>query len=296
MSSVQVVKKGIARPVITVVAPNIARGWERAIVACWKCGALIPTQYDQPEDPNSRDIRLQLVVQRPMSEPRIHRAIPTGIEELEEYRLEVVRGIHNYWINPKEGKWEYTYNERLEAYVVPGIESPFNQMDYIIGALVDAPHTRRAQAVVWQPWQDAGIQDPACLQRLWCRVFKGRLVMDIDIRSNDGFKAGLMNMYAFTDLQREITEAVSARLGRRIRVGEYVHNANSFHIYGSDFEKFQAFLETLKKRRRFADRTYRTADVQEVIEEAQLKIAFAIGWEAITGEKGRKPKTIQVSF
>lgn len=296
MTGVQVVTKGVVRPVITVVAPNIARGWERAIVACWKYGTLIPTQYDKAGDPNSRDIRLQLVVQKPMSEPRIHRAIPTGIEELEEYRLEVVRGIHNYWINPTEGKWEYTYNERLEAYVVPGLDSPLNQMDYIIGALVDAPHTRRAQAVIWQPWQDAGISDPACLQRLWCRVFKGKLIMDIDIRSNDGYKAGLMNMYAFTDLQRKIAEAVSARLGRLIRVGEYVHNANSFHIYGSDYDQFRGFLETLKKRRRFADRTYRTPDVQDMIDEAQQKIAFAIGWEAITGEKGRKPKTIQVSF
>lgn len=51
-----------------------------------------------------------------MSEPRIHRAFPGGIVELEAYRQEVVEGIHDHWVNPAEGKWEYTYHERLTAY------------------------------------------------------------------------------------------------------------------------------------------------------------------------------------
>ena len=86
------------------------------------------------------------------------------------------------------------------------------------------------------------IADPACLQRLWFRISDGRLHMNVHIRSNDAFKAGFMNMYAFTELQRDL----AARIG--VQPGQYMHIADSFHIYGSYFSDFEGFLETLKSR------------------------------------------------
>jgi thymidylate synthase len=110
------------------------------------------------------------------------------------------------------------------------------------------PYTRRAQAVTWQAWNDLGIHDPACLQRMWFRIEQGegraadRLNLAIHIRSNDAFKAAFMNMYAFTELQRE----VAAKLG--VALGEYVHFADSFHIYGSYFAEFEGFLGMIGRR------------------------------------------------
>jgi thymidylate synthase len=275
----------LALPVVNVVAANLAEGWERAVVRCWEDGVCVPTEYDKAGDPPSRDVALFLAVADAFAEPRLHRAFPAGIEELESYRQEVVDGIHDHWVDPAAGKWEYTYHERMTAFTAPGLEAPVNQLDQVLDALARAPHTRRAQAITWKPWQDAGITDPPCLQRMWFRVFGDQLVLSVHLRSNDAFKAAFMNMYAFTELQKVIAERLSERIGRPIRPGQYNHICDSFHIYGSYFTEFDGFLQSLR-RRSFEERTWRTADVAEMIEEARAHIAAAKDEEQRTGRKG----------
>jgi thymidylate synthase len=271
-------------PVLHVQARTIPEGWEKATLATWERGVPIHTQYDKPDDPPSRDAFLVLEVSHPFEEPRIHRAFPGGIEDLEIYRQEVVDGVHDHWIDPAAGKWEYTYHERLTSYRAPCRE-PVDQLEGVVEALASAPHTRRAQAVTWQAWADMGIADPPCLQRLWFRVFDDQLVLSAHMRSNDAFKAAFMNMYAFTDLQRAIAERLSARLGRRIRPGQYVHVADSYHIYGSYFDEFGGFLKSLTART-FEQRTFRTEDVQPMIEEARQKLTASLEEERRSGRKG----------
>lgn len=272
-------------PVVAVVADNLPAAWERAVIETWERGAIIPTQYDRPEDPPSRDAMAVITVRDAFAEPRIHRAMPGGLKDLEAYRQEVVDGIHDHWIDPAAGKWEYTYHERIRSYRVPGLDQAVDQIAYVIDALTEAPFSRRAQATTWKCWEDAGCIDPACLQRLWFRVYGDRLVLHADMRSNDAFKAAFMNMYAFTDLQRQVAEALSERLGREIRPGQYIHTASSFHIYGSYFEEFQHFLQSVE-RRTWEQRTYRTEDVQEMIDEARAEIAESLRVERETGRKG----------
>lgn len=275
----------LALPVVHIIAETLPEGWENAVLRTWESGTEIRTQYDKPDDPPSRDATAVITITDPFREPRIHRCFPGGIVELEAYRQEVVDGIHDHWVDPAEGKWEYTYHERLVSYSVPGIAEPVNQLDYIIDALSITPHTRRAQAIIWKPWEDAGIHDPACLQRLWFRIYGDQLVLNAHMRSNDAFKAAFMNIYAFTDLQRIVAERVSERLGRTITPGQYTHIADSFHIYGAYFQEFEAFLQTLN-RRSFDERTFRTEDVQEIIEEAREQIARSVEQEKATGRKG----------
>ncbi|NLJ35264.1 MAG: hypothetical protein GX358_03345 [candidate division WS1 bacterium] len=274
-------------PVIKIEAQNLPEGWEKAVVACWEQGVSIPTQYDQEGDPLSRDVSLFLAVADAFAEPRIHRAMPGGIYDLEVYRQEVVNGIHDHWIDPAAGKWQYTYHERMNSYSVPGMPTALNQLDYVVSALTEAPHTRRAQVSIWKSWEDAGIEDPACLQRLWFRIFGDRLVMSAHMRSNDAFKAAFMNMYAFTDLQRIVAERVSDRLGRTILPGQYNHVVDSFHIYGSYFEDFQGFLRSLEMRS-FDQRVYTTEMVQPLIDEAREQIAVTLAQEgqAQTSSRG----------
>lgn len=271
-------------PIVHVVARTLPEAWERAVLETWERGVPIPTQYDAPDDPPSRDALAVIVVQEPFAEPRIHRALPGGISELEVYRQEVVDGIHDHWVDPAAGKWEYTYHDRLVHYTVPGGE-PVNQLEQVLEALVEAPHTRRAQGIIWKPWEDAGITDPPCLQRMWFRVFNGKLVLNIHMRSNDAFKAAFMNMYAFTDIQRVIAEELSKRLGTPITPGQYTHIADSFHIYGSYFSEFEAFLEMVRSRP-FERRTFRTEDVAAIIEEAREQIRQAQETERTEGRKG----------
>ncbi len=272
-------------PVVQVTAKTLPEAWEKAVLQAWEQGARIATQYDKLTDPPSRDAIVVIAITDPMSEPRIHRAFPGGIVELEAYRQEVVDGIHDHWVDPAAGKWEYTYHERLAAYSVPGLDEPVDQIEYVINALAEAPHTRRAQAITWKPWEDAGIHDPSCLQRMWFRVFDDELALNVHMRSNDAFKAAFMNMYAFTDLQRLVAEEVSKRLGRTIKVGQYTHIADSFHIYGAYFEEFEGFLKTIEARS-FEGRTYSTADVQDIIDEAREQIAKSLAAEEASGRKG----------
>lgn len=229
---------------IHVVEKTLPMAWEKAVVACWEEGERFPTQYDKPDDANSRDVTALIHVTEPMSEPRLHRAFPGGLEDLEKYRAEVLYGVHDHWIAPEEGKWEYTYHERLFEYDPPWADGrKIDQIEACITLLKECGFTRRAQAVTWKAWEDLGIHDPACLQRLWFRIENGRLNMSIHMRSNDAFKAAFMNMYAFVELQAYVAERVG------VEVGEYCHIADSFHIYGSYFTEFEQFLRTVKNRR-----------------------------------------------
>lgn len=241
---------------IHIIEPSLPLAWEKAVIACWQQGESVPTEYDKPGDPNSRDVVAMIHVTGPFTEPRIHRAIPAGLADLERYRAEVLYGVHDHWIDPAAGKWEYTYHERLRAYAVPGV-GLFDQIAAAIDKLRSRPHTRRAQAITWQVWNDQKVADPPCLQRLWFRIAggstklaasgstgltAGRLDMTCHIRSNDAFKAAFMNMHAFTELQR----AMAGEIG--VAPGQYVHIADSFHIYGSYFQEFEGFLHTVASR------------------------------------------------
>ena len=226
---------------IHIVEETLPLAWEKAVIACWQQGESFPTEYDRPGDPNSRDVTAMIHVTAPFSEPRIHRAFPGGLEDLEKYRSEVLFGVHDHWIDPAAGKWEYTYHERLREYRVPGL-GVFDQIAYVVEKLKAVPHTRRAQAVTWQVWNDMHIADPACLQRMWFRIAGGRLHMNVHMRSNDAYKAAFMNMYGFTELQR----VMAAQIG--VGLGDYIHIADSFHIYGSYFDEFAGFLKMVESR------------------------------------------------
>ena len=83
-----------------------------------------------------------------------------------------------------------------------------------------------------------------------------------------------MNMFAFTELQREVAKAISERTRTEITVGDYVHFANSYHIYGSYFEQFEGFLRTLNERT-FDERVWDSTSelVQEQFEYGRKRLA-----------------------
>jgi len=229
---------------IHVNEKTLPEAWQAAVERCWAEGARFRTEYDKPGDPESRDVLAVIHVTDPFAEPRIHRAMPGGLNDLEKYRMEVVCGVHDHWIDPKAGKWTYTYHERLRRYCVDlwANKPRYDQIADAVKKLREAPFTRRAQVVTWQVWNDVGTVDPPCLQRLWFRVEEGRLNMVCHIRSNDAYKAGFMNMYAFTEIQRYVAEQL------QVGLGEYIHVADSFHIYGSYFDEFENFLDLVASR------------------------------------------------
>jgi thymidylate synthase len=255
-------------PTIILEADTIPAAWEASIQALWKHGARRPTQYDKPDDPPGRAAVAVMHINDPLSEPRIHKAYPGGIGKLVEYTDEVVDGIHDHWVDMHDPKkWHYTYHGRFAGWSAAGLE--INQIETTLDLLVKAPHTRRAQMTTWNPAIDPFDDHCPCLQRLWFTVGPDdKLQMHAHIRSNDAFKAAFMNIYAFTEFQAMMARRLSERLGRKIEVGLYKHFADDYHIYGAYFDEVSKFFEKVDTRP-FAERTWRTADVQPVIDEAR---------------------------
>jgi len=258
-------------PVISISACCLPEAWEKAVLAVWDNGLEVKTQYDKSEDPPSKDATVIVTISDPFAEPRIHKNFPGGPEELESYRLEVVSGIHDHWIDPAAGKWTYTYHERLFAYSpVEDIRradaaKPFrkiNQIQYIIDYLSKAGHSRRAQAITWMPTADPNTDDPPCLQRIWCRLITGdtgelSLNMNTHWRSRDLYKAWFMNVYALTDLQRIIAEGISKNINKAVNIGRYVDISDSLHIYGSYFGECAGEIEKMRQSP-FTERAWET--------------------------------------
>ncbi|MCF7957946.1 MAG: thymidylate synthase [Phycisphaerae bacterium] len=247
-------------PTLFIEAQCLPEAWEKTVLAVWKKGIDVKTEYDKPEDPPSKDATVMIAVENPFAEPRIHKNFPGGPEELESYRQEVCDGIHDHWIDPVAGKWTYTYHERMFAYNPTDDLSnpnankpfkPFDQINYIVEKCAETFHTRRAQAITWMPTADPATNDPPCLQRLWFRILKddqGQPILNMNShwRSRDLYKAWFMNCYALTELQRIIAQRISEKIGQTVKVGRYVDITDSLHIYGSYFNDAMTEIEKMQ--------------------------------------------------
>jgi thymidylate synthase len=265
-------------PVLFVESQSLAEAWEKSLVSLYERGCDIKTEYDKPGDPPSKDCSMTIVVRDPLAEPMIHRDFPGGLEDLQEYVLEVLDGIKDHCVrsaaaDADDTRWEYTYHQRLFGYDCPGAEQVYDQIELLAAKLAQTPYSRRAQAITWKVWEDNFCYDPACLQSIWCRVLpneEGDWVLNANVRfrSNDAYKAAFMNAFALIQLQKRIAERIAELAGKQVLLGRYVHQADSYHIYGSYFDEFQArFLKALETRT-FERRTFRYEDVKEIMEAA----------------------------
>lgn len=274
-------------PVLAAEGQGIAEAWENSMIELYRRGCELKTQYDKPEDPPSKDATMIVTVRDPLAEPMIHRDFPGGFEDLQEYVMEVCEGIKDHCVRDPEDKsdtrWEYTYHQRLFAYHPPTLPA-FDQIENICRSLADTPYTRRAQAITWKVWEDNGCYDPACLQSIWCRIIEQEgepwLSMNVRFRSNDAYKAAMMNIFALVQLQQNIARRITELSGRPVRLGRYCHMADSYHIYGFNLAEFEGrFLGALQKRT-FAQRTMRYEDVRQLMDDARpaiLEKARAMG-------------------
>jgi thymidylate synthase len=265
-------------PVLMVEADNLARAWEQSLIQVHQNGCDVKTEYDKPKDPPSKDCTMVIVVKNPTAEPMIHKDFPGGLEDLQEYVMEVLDGIKDHCVrdtmnDTEDTRWEYTYHQRLFAYTAPGMDQIYDQIGLIVDKLSKTPHTRRAQAITWKVWEDNYCYDPACLQSIWCRLLQAKddvwyLNTNVRFRSNDAYKAAFMNMFALIQLQKQIAQRIEKQSGLTVRIGRYMHQADSYHIYGSYFNEFEErFIKALDNRS-FEERTFRYEDVKEIMEEA----------------------------
>lgn len=283
-------------PILSASGKGLAEAWENSLIALYVKGCWLRTEYDRKDnegnfiDPPSKDCTMHMVVEEPLSEPYIHRAFPGGLEDLEEYRQEVLDGIKDHWVrdknNPDDKKWEYTYHERIVKYSVPGLEEKINQLELMAEKIAKSPITRRAQIVSWKPWEDNSCYDPACFQSLWGRaprfndtkddvqVYRdneGTICLNLNIRfrSRDAYDAAFMNDFAFILLGEKLANRISEIKGEEVRLGRFEDSSDSYHIYGRRIENFkEGFIEQLFSRK-FEDRTWTMEFAEPFFEEAR---------------------------
>lgn len=266
-------------PVVTASGKSLAVAFEKALTGLYENGVRFKTQYDKPGDPESIDCTLNLTIEEPESEPMIHMAFPSGIEQLKEYILEL-KGLKDHWVknmnDPEDTRWEYTYHGRLEKYGIwmekQNGESketgPFkiNQIEGVIDKLCKQPFTRQAQMITWMPDLDLDCFDPPCLQSLWYRILEDEeevywLNCNIRFRSNDAWGASFMNMFGFIQFNKEVVAAeISKRTGKTVKLGRLNWQADSYHIYGRDIEQAKEMLFDRVKDMSLEERTYNFSD------------------------------------
>lgn len=279
-------------PLLVVRAPSLPQAWEKAMIALWNHGVEVRTEADRKHpdgtfvDPPSLDATIIIEVSDPFAEPRIHKNIPAGPEELEVYRQEVVEGIHDHWIDPTDPlKWTYTYHQRLCAYAAcTGFSErdsrlpPVDQLQHIVDKLTECFYSRRAQAITWIPGPDSANEHPPCLQRVWCRALstgnRFSLNMNTHWRSRDAFKAWFMNAFALTDFQRKLAAMLSASMHADVTTGRYVDISDSFHVYGQDRSRLEPEVEKMRLHPDTDTRAWRSDDeiVRQMFEDTRKRL------------------------
>lgn len=264
-------------PVLHVAGEGLAEAWEQSLITVYNEGCDIKTEYDQPDDLPSKDCSMTIVVNDPLAEPMIHKDLPGGILDLQEYVMEVLDGIKDHFIrdpdDPNDTRWEYTYHQRLFEYTLPQMDEVYNQIEILAAKIAQVPYTRRAQAVTWKVWEDTTCYDPACLQSIWCRMLEGEnqtwhLNTNVRFRSNDAYKAAFMNMFALAKLQERIAERITELSGLNVKLGRYVHQADSYHIYGSYLKEFEKRFLGAIENRSFEERTFRYDVIKSMMDAA----------------------------
>jgi len=116
--------------------------------------------------------------------------------------------------------------------------------ELLINALKLNPNYEKDRTLLtWIPKRDIGVDSPPCLQRIWCTIRDGKLILHTSWRSRDIFRAMHMNMLAMTELQKRISEEVG------VEVGSYVDFSNSAHIYEKTYWDVERFINVLERRR-----------------------------------------------
>lgn len=130
-------------------------------------------------------------------------------------------------LSPDRLDFEYTYGERLNAW---GHEE-INQIDYVVRKLKETVHTRRAVATTWDPRLDSNHDEVPCLNHFVFMERQGFVDLSVMVRSNDMYGAWLANIYAISELLRDVAERTD------LAAGQVTTMSVNAHVYEHDWKR-----------------------------------------------------------
>ncbi len=188
--------------------------------------APIVSGENQTLEDKLKEIQLVMDIES-VNETKILKAMPSDLETLVDYELELVEGTRD-----ADGAFGYTYH---------GL---FNKnIDYVINELKRNSNSRRATLLVADS-NSMKLQHPPCLQRIHFTIKEGKLNTTVQMRSNDGVKAIVMNSFAFVQLARYIADSLGIK-----ELGSYTHMADSFHAYSKDWKELNNYCKMFELRK-----------------------------------------------
>lgn len=202
-----------------------------------------------------KSISVTIDIARPLEEPHLSKLIPCDPAALQQYLMEMEDGIMDFEYQVA-GNWPYTYHNRM-----------IEQLIEVVELLKIDPYTRRASIAIRRP-QDTSMDDPPCLQLIHFLINDNCLDCYVTFRSNDAVKAFFMNAFALIDIQRIVAEVLG------VKVGRYIHTADSFHAYEADWPKLKNFCE-------------RVIDARKAKNEKSLMLTYEgeDGWKSLMEEE-----------
>jgi thymidylate synthase len=199
-------------------APHLARAHELAIKMVLEKGRVIETE-DGEATLEFEEIAIK--VDRPLTEPMVSASSRFQRRFMEQYAEDLIHG--------SAGIFEYDYHTRLFDWGerLSAGEGPvhIDQIAYVKKKLHEAPVSRRAIAITWNPLIDEQLGDCPCLQLIQGLVRDGCLQMRVVFRSNDILTAAGANMFALASLQKTIADDLG------VSCGPYTHISLVPHIY-----------------------------------------------------------------
>jgi thymidylate synthase len=134
--------------------------------------------------------------------------------------------------------------ESIDGKTIPSAYGPRlfgdgKQVSTVVSLLKDRQNSRRAVIQIFDANDllEDGAISPPCTCSLQFMVRNGRLHAFTSMRSNDAYRGLPHDVFAFTMLQ----ELVANSLG--VKLGTYKHYVGSLHLYESDLEAAQQYLD-----------------------------------------------------
>jgi len=107
-----------------------------------------------------------------------------------------------------------------------------NQLPSVVRKLQADPETRQAIVILWDPQHDndPGHKDYPCTLALGFSLQRGKLELDVTMRSNDVWRGLPYDIFQFTQLQLTVANVLQLQPGR------YRHHTYSLHLYADDLD------------------------------------------------------------
>ena len=117
-----------------------------------------------------------------------------------------------------------------------GLSYP-HQLVNIVNKLIDDKDSRQAVATIYDPVDISyKNKDVPCTLSLQFLIRNNELIMIVNMRSNDAFMGLIYDVYSFTMLHEFIYNKL-VKYYSGLKLGSYIHNSASTHLYVNDEKK-----------------------------------------------------------